>query len=74
MTLGAIAGALVALYTLAGIRRARTGLDPQTASQRVAQRATGARRRVRAAIDEGRRARVQYEARAATRAHRSLAS
>lgn len=74
MTVGASVGALVTIYALAGIRRARTGLDPQNAPERVARRAAGARRRVQAAIHEGQRARRQYEARATARPRRTLAS
>jgi hypothetical protein len=74
LTVGATAGALVTLYTLAGIRRARTGLDPHNAPERVARRAAAARGRVRAAIDEGRRTRRQYEERATPRSRRPLAS
>jgi hypothetical protein len=73
LAVGVTVGSLVTLYTLAGIRRARTGLDPHTAPQRVAQRATHARSRVRDALEEGRRARHQYEARAAHRQRRSFA-
>jgi hypothetical protein len=74
LVVGATAGALVTLYTLAGIRQARTHLDPQTVPARVArqagraaQGAGNARSRVRSAIDEGRAARHEYESRAARR-------
>lgn len=74
MVLGGVAGAVVTTYTLAGIRQARTQLDPATVPARVARRAGrvaegagGARSRMRAAIDEGRRARQEYETRALRR-------
>lgn len=75
LVVGAAAGGLVTIYTLAGIRQARTHLDPQTVparvahqAGRVAQGAGNARSRVRDAIDEGRQARHDYESRA-TRRH-----
>lgn len=67
MVVGASVGALAALYALAGIRRARTVLDPQTVPGRVAGRAQAARSRVQAAVDDGRRARHEYEERARRR-------
>jgi hypothetical protein len=65
LSVGAAAGALAAVYALAGVRRARTQLDPQTVPARVAHRAGRARHRVRHAVAEGRRARTEYEIRAA---------
>jgi hypothetical protein len=70
IAVGACAGALAAVYTLAGIRRARTQLDPQTVPARVAHRAERAQHRVRHAVAEGRRVRTDYEDRARARAPR----
>jgi len=70
LIVGGTTGALVTVYTLAGIRRARGQLDPHTMPARVAARAGSASSRLRAALDEGRRTRHAYEARAADR-HRS---
>jgi hypothetical protein len=74
LAVGAVAGGLVTIYTLAGIRQARTHLDPQTMPARVAHQAGRvahgagqARSRMREAIDEGRQARHEYESRAARR-------
>jgi hypothetical protein len=61
---GGAVGALVTVYTLAGIRRARGQLDPATAPARVAAHAGRASARVREAVAEGRRARSAYEDRA----------
>jgi hypothetical protein len=64
LTVGAAAGALAAVYTLAGIRRARVQLDPTTAPARVTRRIGSAGSRVRHAIDEGRAVTREYESRA----------
>lgn len=64
MTVGAVVGALASVYALAGVRRARSVLDPRVVPVRAAGRAQRAGTRVRAAIDEGRRVRHDYETRA----------
>lgn len=61
---GGAAGALVTVYTLAGIRRVRGHLDPTTAPARVVAHAGRASARMREAVAEGRRARSAYEDRA----------
>ena len=67
MALGATTGFVAAVWTLAGVRRVRTQLDPATATTRVARRVTGVQGRVRDAVAEGREAKQAYEIDAARR-------
>lgn len=63
MVVGAAGGFLAAVWSLAGIRRARTRLSPRGAPARV----MGARESLKVAVSEGRRTMREYEAEARVR-------
>jgi hypothetical protein len=67
LAVGAASGFVAAVWTLAGVRRVRTQLDPSTATTRVGRQVTGVTHRVRDAVAEGREAARAYEVEAARR-------